>query len=437
MAIDTVQASQQLAASTRSAAIAEWRAHWPLAFAAMSGLSFASIAAYSMGLFMDPLSQEFGWTRAQISIGLTIFSAFAVPMGPFVGALIDRWGPRRLAIPGIILAGAAYASLSLANGSFAQWIGLWVFYAAAALLIKTTVWTAGVASVFTASRGLALAVALCGTAVAQTFAPLLAQWIIDNHGWRSAYLWVGLGWGAFVLVLLVCFFFGASDRKRIDTGKGTAAPAAAAVVLRGLSPREAMRNSALIKIACVLLINSIIGTALAVHKVPILTEAGVTRQLAAVMAATAGVAGICGKVMTGWLMDRWSTGWIPGISLALPSVALLLLLEPFRTQELILLSMVLLGYAAGASFQVTTYQTSRHAGLLHFGKIFGFMTSMIGLGTGLGPLIAGFIHDQFGTYLPLLIGGIPATLICGFLVGRLGPYPDWSTPRPQAAAGHA
>jgi MFS family permease len=431
MAVDSLQASAAVAVTDRSAAVAEWKAHWPLVFTSMCGLSFASVAAYSMGLFIEPLTREFGWTRAQVSLGLTIFSMFAVPLSPFAGALIDRFGPRRMAIPGMALAGVAFASLSFANGSVSQWVALWVCYSLAALAIKTTVWTAAVSSVFSASRGFALAVALCGTAVAQTLSPVIAQWIIDNHGWRNAYLWMGLGWSLFVLVLLMFFFFGARDSARVAEKRSNQNASSGAVgatpELPGLSPRQAIRSPQLIKIAIVCLIASTIGIAIAVHKVPILTESGVTRQAAAWLAATAGIAGIFGKLLTGWLLDRWTTGWIPGVSIALPALALALLLEPLRTPATIVCAMVLLGYASGAMLQATTYQTTRYGGLRHFGKIFGVMASMFGLGTGIGPVLAGFVHDEFASYTPLIVAGIPAMLVCGVLIGRLGPYPDWTS----------
>ena len=141
-----------------TSALAEWRAHWPMVVAAMAGLSFATVSIYSMGLFMEPLSREFGWTRAQISVGLSIVALFAVPLSPFAGALIDRWGSRRLGIPGVILSALAFAAFSLATGSLSQWYVLWVCYALVAIAIKTTVWTAAVSSVFQKGRGLALAV---------------------------------------------------------------------------------------------------------------------------------------------------------------------------------------------------------------------------------------------------------------------------------------
>ncbi|MFC4314537.1 MFS transporter [Steroidobacter flavus] len=413
-------ASPPSAAAADSSALSEWREHWPMVIAAMAGLSFATVAVYSMGLFMEPLSHEFGWTRAQMSLGLSIVALFAVPLSPFAGALIDRWGSRRLGIPGIILSAIAFAGFSLATGSLTQWYVLWVCYAIVAIAIKTTVWTAAVSSVFQSSRALALAVVLSGAAISQTITPLIAQWLIDGYGWRQAFLWMGLGWGSVVLILLLPFFFDARDHERRTPSASNNRAA-----LSGLTLAEGIRDPALLRIAAALFITSFLGVAVTVHKVPILTQTGLTREVAAQIAASAGIAGITGKLLTGWMMDRWQSGWIGGICLSLPALACLLLLDPIRTPTLIVASMMIFGYSAGAYLQICTYLTTRYGGLRHFGKIFGIMAGLMALATGVGPIVAGALYDHFGNYTVLLLAGIPIGLLSGWLVAGLGPYPTW------------
>jgi MFS family permease len=343
-----------------------------------------------------------------------------------VGALIDRWGSRRLGIPGIILSALAFAAFSLASGSLRQWYALWVCYAVVAVAIKTTVWTAAVSSVFQSSRGLALAVVLSGAALSQTLTPLTAQWLIDDYGWRHAFLWMGLGWGGLVLALLVPFFFDVRDHER---RQATSAQASSArPVLAGLTLAEGIRNPALLRIAAALFIATLLGVAITVHKVPILTATGLSRASAAQIAASAGVAGIGGKLLTGWMMDRWQSGWIGGVSVSLPALACLMLLDAIRTPTLIVVAMIIFGYSAGAYLQVCTYLTTRYGGLRHFGKIFGSMAALMVLATGIGPIVAGMLFDHFGNYTALLLGGIPIGLLCGWLVGGLGPYPTWELP---------
>jgi predicted MFS family arabinose efflux permease len=199
-------------------------------------------------------------------------------------------------------------------------------------------------------------------------------------------------------------------------------------VLAGLTLAEGIRNPALIRIATALFIMSALGVAVTVHKVPILTETGLSRESAAQLAASAGVAGVVGKLLTGWMMDRWQTGWIGGICLALPGLACLMLLDSIRTPMLIVVAMVIFGYSAGAYLQICTYLTTRHGGLRHFGKIFGIMAGLMALATGIGPILAGMVYDHFGSYTGLLLCGVPLGLLSGWLVGGLGPYPTWEAP---------
>src|SRR5579862_2639576 len=118
-------------------ALAEWKAHWPLVFSGMVGFSFYTVVTYSLGTFIEPLEKQFGWNRAEISVGLSIFGIIMAIGGPPVGALLDRVGSRWMAIVGLIASGCAFAGFSLANGSLRQWFGLWIAFSLCALMIKS------------------------------------------------------------------------------------------------------------------------------------------------------------------------------------------------------------------------------------------------------------------------------------------------------------
>lgn len=424
-----------LGASPLSAA-AEWRAHWLLALAGFIGFSFHSLTTYSTGLFMQPLGAEFGWNRSQITAGLSIAAFASVPLGPVVGAMIDRWGVRILAVVGLLLTGAAVSMFSLANGSMTQWLALWTFYAIVATGIKSTVWTASVTGTFTAARGLALGAVMCGAAAAQVVTPPLTRWLIDSFGWRMAYVGLGAGWGSVALIIVLLFFFDARAKaeRQFKAGGGKAAETIAAI-LPGLSFREALRSPIMIRIAISTVIMMFLTIALTVHQVPILTEAGVSRSTAAYLASLSGIAGIIGKLTTGWMSDRWDAGFVGAITLSTPALAFVMLLEPFRTPVLIVISMIMIGYASGAKLQICAYLTSRYVGMRNFGKVFGIIGGLIAFGTGLGPVGAARIYDTFGTYTPFILMGIPGCLLCGLLIFRLGPYPTWEPQPLNASAG--
>jgi MFS family permease len=412
-----------MAMADRATALAEWKRHWPLAFVSTAGLTFSPIAVYSLGLVMEPLQQEFGWSRGDITSGMIVVSIFAILFSSPVGAVIDRFGARRVALPGMLAGMIGIAALSLANGALWQWMALWVFYAIAALFIKTTLWCAAVSKAFFASRGLALGVVLCGTAIAQTLTPKAAQLLIDNYGWRAAYQILGLGWGGLLLVLLFLFFHDVKGAAPVRQAAGAASPAAD---LPGYSFAEAMRTRQIVQVIGAGAVSSIVGVGIAVHIVPILVEAGQSRSSAATLAGVFGLSMIAGKLLTGSLLDRFQGNLVPFTSYALPVVGMAILLAGTGGTLAAVLAVAVIGYASGATAQSSAYLITRYGGLKSFGAILGINSSLIGLAMGFGPWFAGKVFDMTGSYHLVLLAAAPLYIIAGLLVIGLGPYPDFA-----------
>lgn len=402
----------------------EWRRHWPLVVASTAGFSLHTVSSYALGLFMEPLGEEFGWARTEISVVTLIPGLLMILLSPSIGALIDRWGCRRMAVPSIALTGLALAAAGLATGSLLQWMLLWFVYGAVSLGIKTTVWTAAISGAFTAARGLALGVTLTGTAISQIVVPPLTHWLIENHGWRQAYVWLGLGWSAPCLILAALFLYDAKDKARAEPRKESPTPPPP-VLAPGLTLREALRDRPLQRIGASTLLTMCLTTAVLIHQVPILTASGVARADAAWLASLAGVAGIVGKLTTGWMTDRWNAATIGVISLTIPAVAYWILMDAGRSSALTVFAMMIIGYTMGTKLQICAYLTARYAGMRHYGQIFGVMTSVIGIGGGLGTVAAGAVFDMFGNYDALLLFGMGSSFVCGALLFRLGTYPKW------------
>lgn len=424
--------------ATELTAKAEWKRHWPLVVAAGIGFSFMSLMNPALGVFMDPLAQEFGWNRTQLTAGFAVSSALSILCSPFIGVLIDRFGTRRLALPGIVLTALAIAAYALANGSFVQWIALWVAWGLCSLLIVATVWSTAVAGVFSKGRGLALGLTMSGTALAQVVAPPLTNWLIEGFGWRAAFVALGAGWGGIAFVLALLWLYDIFDIRgrelaQVRKTEGFVEPEAVQVDLPGLSIAEAWRDWSLWRVAISSFLILTVTIAVSVHQFPILVEAGVSRDTAAWLVSLNGVAGIAGKLITGTLIDRFHARWIGGITLASTAIAYPLMMEGVGGPMLIVIGIVISGYAAGTKIQLCSYLTARYAGIRNYGKIFGAMSSFVALAATVGPLMAGVLHDRFDSYAPLLLGGVAVSLISGALVFSLGRYPGWEA-RPAVLA---
>lgn len=405
----------------------EWRLRWPLVLAAVFGFSFHSVMTSFAGLFIGPVGDEFGWSRTQVTAGLSLSSVTVTVLSPFFGVLIDRFGTRRLALPGLVTKGLVMAGFGLVSASVTQWLVIWFIYALTSLAVKSTVWTTAVAGVFSAGRGLALGVVMSGTAISQIIVPPLGNWLINEFGWRGAFAWFGLGWGGIAFILCVLFLFDAHDDLR--RAKAAGDTEAKKAELPGLTIGEAWRDPSLWRVAISTFLMILFTIALVVHQIPILVEAGVTRTSAAWLASLAGAAGIAGKLITGRLMDRFRANVVGALTLAAAGVGFALLLEPIRTTTLIVVAMLINGYASGTKLQICAYLTSRYAGMKNFGTIFSIMASLIALGSGLGPVLGGIAYDWAGNYTLLLLGGIAASLISSALILGLREYPEWEDER--------
>lgn len=401
----------------------EWRTGWRLVVAAFCGFSFFSLMTASMGVFIIPLAREFGWGRTLLSSGVAIASLAAAVLSPFFGVLIDRYGSRRVAMPGLVATTVAIALFSTVNGSPAQWLVLWAVYAVISIAVKTTVWTAAIAHHFVAARGMALALTLSGTAASQAIVPPIATWLIAEYGWRFAYLALGIGWGG--LTFLVCYAFLREAKK--PSSPVQASPETPQPSLPGLTIPQAVRNRALWQINIASLIMMVLTIGLMVHQIPILTGAGLSSADAAWLAGLGGLAGIAGKLITGALLDRFDPRLVGGITLGITATAFAFLIDGIRSDPLMIVAVVVNGYGAGCALQIGSYLTAQHAGMRNFGAIYGGMTSVVAVGSGIGPVLAGAVFDRTGNYDAFLIGGAVGCVLCGALTLLLPAVPTWKS----------
>ena len=398
--------------------------NWKLVGTSCAGFFFFSIMTSSLSVFMLPLSREFGWSRTLISAGVTLAAGMAVVLFPFVGVLIDRYGARRIAMPGLLANAIAISAFSLASGSASQWLALWAIYALVSISIKTTVWTSAISGVFFEGRGLALGVTLAGTAVAQSAIPPLASWLITAFDWRAAYLALGSGFGAVTFLLCFFFLYDARDSQRRSPAVPNDTQAVSAVH-GGLSVSDALRDSGLWRIGVATLIMFTFGMGLLIHQIAILADVGVPLARAAWLASLAGVAGIIGKLVSGVLLDRFRGSLIGGVTLGSAAFAYVFLIDA-KSVWLIVMAMVLSGYVMGAKLQIASYMTLRYSGLRNMGVIYGTLSSIVALATGIGPLVAGSVYDLSGSYDPFLVAGAIGSVVAGLLFLTLPKYPDFS-----------
>ena len=154
-------------------------------------LSYGPIIVITFGVFLKPLSQEFGWSRAGISLAFSLANLVYSGALPLIGRLVDRLGARKVILPSVLLFGLGVMSFYFLSAS------LWHFYALYMLMGAVSsgllpAYSKVISRWFDQKRGLALGLAMAGIGVGGFLTPPLAQALITTVGWRQAYVVLGL-----------------------------------------------------------------------------------------------------------------------------------------------------------------------------------------------------------------------------------------------------
>ena len=400
---------------------AKRRSAWLVVAASSVGLflHFGSLLVNAFGVFFTTLCDQFHWSRTQVSFAFTLATLTAMLTMPLTGWLTDRFGARRPILICTTLFGALYASLSLLTPS------LWHLYAVFLLLGLLGPGTSAVphASLisrwFTERRGLALGLAMSGTALGGVIWPSATQSLLDGFGWRNTYAISG---GAVLLIavpLLLVLLKEPSTTVRSSKEVATGAQA------EGLTRGEALRGGLLWLLLFAFFVISMSIHACMIHLVPLLKDRGMTPANAAFAASLMGVAGMIGRLGTGYLLDLLPAERVPTIAFSLVAAGIFLL-GAGATGTGSYFAAMLIGFGYGAESATIPYLVSRYFGLRSFGEIYSYLFITVPLGGALGPVLMGMGYDRTGSYrlVLLLCGG--ATMVAALTLLRLGSYPVFS-----------
>ncbi|MET0240247.1 MAG: MFS transporter [Sphingobium sp.] len=408
-----MQAGQGISGSS------EWRAHWTVVMPCIAGIMLCAAHGYSLGVMIGPLEREFGWTRAEISTGPLLISLIALVGAPLVGGAVDRYGPRRIALFGILFFCGMLASLSLATSNIFLWWALWAVLGSAGMFVIPTVWTAAITSLFVAARGTALAISLTGTSLCAAITPPLTDYLVETQGWRGAYVGLAAIYAVIVFPLAWIFFRSTADAKgRAQAGEAAAPPPA------GYSVKEGMTSPAFIKLAAAIIVFSIALSALTTNAVPILIAQGLTTGQAASVAGVIGLGSLAGRIGGGFLLDRFNASRVAAASVLAPVAAVLILIAAPGSTGMAIVAALILGLSVGAEVDACAYLAARHFGLRSFGALFGAINGLMLFSNGLAPMIANFVYDMTHSYHIFLWATLPLCAAAAALFLAMGPYPE-------------
>jgi MFS family permease len=378
---------------------------WKVVLAGFFGVmvSFAAVVPYTFGLYVKPLSLAFGWRREAISAGFSIAALTVAAASPALGFLLDRFGPRRVILPCIVVFSSAYASLALLTPRLLH------FYLAFFLVGLVGNGTAylgysrAIATWFDRRRGLALSVMLAGGGCGAMILPLIAQTVITHYGWRRAYAVVGV----------LAFFLGFPLAALFVRERPLAQQEPHDSIEVGQSVGHALIGRIFWIIAATVCLYAISVNAVLAHLSPLLTDRGVSARGAAWSIAIIGGTGLIGRVLTGIFLDRFFGPRVSQIML-LMTVLGILLISVAHTLLPGLVGAALIGFSMGSEGDITPYLLSRYFGLKRLSTLYALTWTAYAVGGATGPLIVGRLFDAMGSYRPATIQvlALPALLPC-------------------------
>ena len=373
---------------------------WHVTAAAFVGVmvSFAPIVPYTFSLFLNPLHAAFGWHREAISGTFALAAITVAVVSPGIGALLDRFPPRRIILPSIVVFALALASLSRLGPGIQRFYLTYFILGLVANGTAQFAYTRTILTWFSRRRGLALAMLLTGSGVGSILIPPLTQWVIDHHGWRDAYLMLG------GIALLGLPLTGLLVRNRLTPQRVDESP------MSGATVGSALRTAPFWILASIIMLSAFGENGLVTNLAAMLTEHGVRVQAAALALSVRGGAGIIGRLFTGFLIDRLSAPRIQTGILLLSATGTLILAFS-GTSAMALLGAALLGIGLGSEADVAPYLLARYFGRKHFSVLYGLTWTAYAIGGATGPMVVGHFYDRTGSYQPRCIVGLACTTL--------------------------
>ncbi len=366
---------------------------WRVVLASCLGVmvGFGSLFVYTFSVFMKPLGAQFGWSREAISSGFGFAALSMAVCSPVLGHLLERYGPRRVILPCSLIYGSAITSLALLRPH------LWQFYALCILLgivgngAAHLAYSRAISTWFHRRLGLALALVMAGAGIGSMILPFVAQTIITRASWRMAYLTLG----ALALGVGLPMSWGfIHERSAIHQDSP-------ATHLDGPTWRQCLRTYPFWIIVAVLVVNSLAMNGTVTHLVALLTDRGVSARDAALCASLLGGSSLLGRLVVGWVLDRFFGGRV-AFAVCLITAGGILLLARANTMTAGCVAAALIGVGAGGEADITPFLLTRYYGVRAFSTLYGLTWTFYAVAGAIGPIILGRAFDSTGSYTALL-----------------------------------
>ncbi|MFT5350824.1 MAG: MFS family permease [Planctomycetota bacterium] len=379
----------------------------------------------SLGLFIIPLHDEFGWSRYEISLSTTIFTFSLIFFMPIVGKLVDRFGSKEVLLPSMLIIGLSLATIPLVLSQLWHLLAIFFIMGSLGAAANSLPFMLAISSWFDKRRGVAIGIAMAGSGLGYAAVPPVIQYVNSTFGWHFGYYTLAAIILLFAIPIIVILFRnkpaemgllpdGVKDLNDTENTKQE---------LSGMNRHAALRDRNFWLLVIIFSMIAFCLFGLLIHIIPMLSDRGMSRADAAKAASLIGITILIVRVPIGYLMDRMFAPRVAQCCFLISTLGIAILASGasgFSTY----IAAILVGFSIGAEIDLLAFLTGRYFGLKNYGEVFGMLFASMMLGVSLGPPTFGFCFDTMGDYSLVLYLSclimIAATIITHLL-------PDYST----------
>jgi MFS family permease len=378
------------------------RKAWMIVGGGFIAFTVSASLMHAYTVFLLAFVADFGWSRADASLAYAVGQIIGGVSSPLVGSLVDRLGARRMVLLGGCLLTAGLLGSAMASTLWQVVLLYGVVMTLGANCIGLVVFVPLVSRLFVAQRGMAISLLQSANGFGRAISAPLAQWLVDDVGWRNAYL-LQAGLMGLLVIPLAAMFRGAEAAIPAGPGGGHAEG-------RAWTLAEAARTRHFWLLFLVYMLTSIGSFLVSLHQLAFAVGQGFEPLYAAFVLGMGSLLALPGVILTGTISDHIGRerAAILAYAISIVGVAAALLIHGPDQHLMLWLHACFFGITWGARGPAITAKTADLFGGPRLGTILGVITVGSGLGAGIGAWGAGLLFDLAGTYRPAFVLSIVA-----------------------------
>ena len=401
------------------------------------GFSFITLALvyavwYSFSVFFVALLKEFGWSRSLGAGAFSLFILLSSMTGSFMGAMVDRFGPKRVIIMGALILGAG---LALCSSTQTSWQFYIFFSAITAMGLGATGWVPIITIIqhwFKEKRGLPIGIVSSGVGIGILICVPSVQYLILQVGWRTTYGIMAIFIPLVVISMAIPFLKRppkTTPLLYVDKGISPGVTKDPLVVneewaMQTWTVRQAIATKPFWLLSLSFFLGSFATQSIFAHQVAFFIDRGLEALLASYFVGIVGIVSIGSKILWGTLSDKIGreVTYTIGVACSISGIIFLVVFHIFSHSSLPYFYAFFFGMGYAVTVALPPLITADFFEGKAYGGIFGSLMFFVSVGGASGAWFAGFIYDQVGNYMPVFI-----ILVASLFVSNFSTW--WAAPR--------